>query len=189
MQRGRKKGQTDKAPRVSTRVDEHMLTVKGIEQRDVKPFDGEGAEYNRRLIRHALEVHQLSVGVDKKDANSLMNAFICYLQLCDKNGIKAGTMGASSAMGVTHMTIDNWTKDHRPEFQELGVTIKSVLANVREGLVADGKLNPVIGIFWQRNFDRLRNDTEQVQNVQDTNDDSTETFADIKRRYADLLKE
>lgn len=187
MPRG--KGKRDSKPRDASLTDANSLTVKGIEQHEIKPFDGEGAEYNRRLIRHALEVHQLSVGVDKKDAASLMNAFVCYLQLCDKNGIKAGTMGASSAMGINYTTIENWTKDSRPEFQELGVTIKSVLANVREGLVADGKLNPVIGIFWQRNYDRLRNDTEQVQNLQEANDDSNETYADIKRRYADLLKE
>ncbi|CAJ0600759.1 unnamed protein product [Cylicocyclus nassatus] len=33
---------------------------------------------------------------------------------------------------------------------------------LREGLMADGKVNPVTGIFWQKNYDGLRDQQEVV---------------------------
>ena len=55
-------------------------------------------------------------------------------------------------------------------------------------MVSDSKINPVIGIFWQRNFDGLRNDTEQVQANQEQDDDFA-TAKSYKEKYKNLIGE
>ena len=32
----------------------------------------------------------------------------------------------------------------------------------REGLMADGKVNPVTGIFWQKNYDGMKDQSEVI---------------------------
>jgi hypothetical protein len=45
------------------------------------------------------------------------------------------------------------------------VTIKKgmdILSEIRESLMSSGKLNPVTGIFWQKNFDGLK-DIQEIE--------------------------
>jgi hypothetical protein len=86
-----------------------------------------------------------------------------------------------------------WSRGSRGEvFQRFAKSILQALSVIREDLVADGKIHPIVGIFWQRNYDGLRNDTEQVQNntaIDDGQGDEFSSVSEIKKRYGDLLKE
>ena len=174
----------------------YTMTVKTLEQRQIKPMDGEDAEYNSRLIHHALEIAAIAPprtgrGHTDDDVPVLTDSLLKYFQVCEKNGIRPGSMGACCAMGIDHDTLMSWTRDkNRARLKEFAITVVHTMSAIREGMISAGKLNPVIGIFWQRNFDGLRNDTEQVQAAQQADDNGGyDTVSEIKKRYGDLLKE
>jgi hypothetical protein len=170
----------------------YTITKKYAETHNLAPMDGEEAEFNRRTISHALAVASLAPvrgrALGLEDLPALREAFLNYLELCDQNGMRAGMQGASAALGVDYSTVTKWANGIRgKEFQELALTIKQVLATAREEMVATGKLNPVIGIFWQRNYDGLRNDTEQVQSAQALEEESFDRNGSYKDKYKKLI--
>lgn len=145
--------------------------------------------YNARIIQHAMQIQQISETADVNDVESMRQAFLAYLQLCLADGCKITNLGACAAMGVEYTTVDYWLKsDHRPDHKKLAQMVKRTCALAREQLISDGQLNPVIGIFWQRNYDGLRNDTEQIQNsIRDAADYEKKTAAELMEKYADQI--
>lgn len=154
-----------------------------------KPFSGADEEYNARHIEHIMRIHEIASGADIKDPVSLKSCFINYLMLCQQDGFKIGQIAACAAMGISRMTLHNWLSSNREEYRQLANFVQTTCALSREELIADSKINPVIGIFWQRNFDGLRNDTEQQQTAKETEDSSMETAADYMKKYGKLIEE
>ena len=151
------------------------------------PLEGEDREYNTRQIDHIMKIHEISMTVDRNDVESLKSAFINYLILCQKDGFKVGNMAACAAMGISCHQLDGWIKQNKPGFKELALFVKETCSVFRESLIADQKLNPVIGIFWQRNYDGLRNDTEQQQSLQEMNDNDNASISDYRKKYGNLI--
>ena len=145
-------------------------------------------DYNSRLITHIMRIHEIAATADHKDINTLKSCFINYLQLCQEDGFSVSNIAAYSAM---HFSRDAWQKFSRkedPEVREFASMVKQTCAMFRENLVSDGKLNPVIGIFWQRNFDGLRNDTEQVQAAQEMADNEEFSASNsYKDKYKNMI--
>ena len=146
-------------------------------------------EYNTRLIAHIMQVQEIATHVDKRDPVSLRSAFINYLRLCQENGFRVSNMAAYCAMGVSHTCVDTWLKSNKEEFKELALFVKTTCALSREELISDNKLNPVIGIFWQRNFDGLRNDTEQQQVIPGNDSDDMTSAQEYRQKYGKLIEE
>lgn len=167
------------------------LSVKRMKKDGAIMREPEALELNRAMIQHAMEIQQLSTTCDRNDIESVRSTFMNYMALCQKNGMKPGNIGLCTALGVNISTLDGWTKnDKKPEFREFAIAVKGMIATVREGMIADGLINPVIGIFWQRNYDGLRNDTEQIQNPNE--DDSDQGFSspsEVIKKYGNLLQE
>ena len=86
----------------------------------------------------------------------------------------------------TSKHFDAWSKKDNPEIREFAGMVRGTCSMFREALVTASKLNPVIGIFWQRNFDGLRNDTEQVQSVQEQEDYSNSSNK-YREKYRNLI--
>lgn len=146
--------------------------------------------YNARVITHAISIQQISENANINDVESLKSAFYAYIQLCMQDGCKVTNLAACAAMGVDNRTVQNWLhNDRRPEYQKLARIVQSTCALSREQLITDGQLNPVIGIFWQRNYDGLRNDTEQIQSIQDNDTFEKKTAAELINKYADQLQD
>lgn len=141
---------------------------------------------NAVRIQHVIAVQEIASRADRKDLLSLKSCFLQYLQLCQADGCSVGNLGAYAAMGFMHNEFEMWAKYGDEERKEFVRFIKSTCALFREGLVSDGKINPVIGIFWQRNFDGLRNDTEQIQAIKDQEDLSGESNS-YRKRYGNLI--
>lgn len=148
----------------------------------------EDIDYNARLIDHVIKIHEIALHADVNDLNSLKSCFFNYLKLCQENGMKVGNLAACAAMGIDRFKLENMLRSKDPDKQEFAKLVKSCCSLSREELIADQKINPVIGIFWQRNFDGLRNDTEQIQPVQGQEDEEI-AADDYRKRYSDLLKE
>jgi len=149
----------------------------------------EEIEYNARLIEYSLKIQQIAGQTDRKDPVSVRSAIAAYFELSSAYGFKISNLSACAAIGIDRKTLYDWRNGARQEFREIANMVLSVCCLSREQLIADGKLNPVIGIFWQRNFDGLRNDTEQQQNIETDSDSETLTASEYKAKYAGMLSE
>lgn len=192
--KGRPYGAKDKKPR--KRGDErkkYTVSEKALAQRHengeknkIKLVTPEQIDYNTRLINHIMQISEIASHANLKDINSLKACFVQYLQLCQANGMPVQNLAAYSAMGFYNYSVfDYYCKKDDPEWRAFTSSVKSVCAMFREGMITDNKLNPVIGIFWQRNYDGLRNDTEQVQSAQEVDEDRGNTG--YKEKYKKLI--
>ena len=87
-----------------------------------------------------------------------------YLETCAKYDMKIGNQAAYAAIGIDKGIAWEWvnrctTNPARTDFIK---KVQKVCALYREGLMQDGKVNPVTGIFWQKNYDGMKDQTEMV---------------------------
>lgn len=178
--RGRPKGSKDKKPR---KLNEMSLANKNC----MAPYEApDEINYNSRQIEHTIRIHEIAKHADKKDIETLRSCFIAYLQLCQGDGFKVSNLGSYAAMGMTQDEFVRFSKKDDPAIRELVSFVKTTCALNRELLISENKLNPVIGIFWQRNYDGLRNDTEQQQTVAEMNDNYNNSNT-YREKYKNLV--
>jgi len=163
-------------------------TANGKKNFDITPKNDAEKDYNSALIQHIMAINEIATHADRNDLNSLKSCFANYLQLCYQDGMPISNLQAYASMGFSMSDFQYWSKKDDPERRAFISTVKSTCAMSREGQVASGKLNPVIGIFWQRNYDGLRNDTEQIQAIQET-DENYEGSSSYKEKYKKLIGE
>ena len=102
--------------------------------------------------------------VDKTSVPALEHRFLEYINYCAENDIKLGNQVCYIALGISKDDVYNWehgrsmTSAHCDFIKK----IKSICAGNREFLMQDGKINPITGIFWQKNYDGLR-DTQNIE--------------------------
>lgn len=150
--------------------------------------------YNDKLIAHSLKVVEISQKANISEPESLRDCFMEYLKLCQSDGFRIGNVGACSALGISYKTLYAWSagtkRSDDPRYKQLATLISSICSTSREQMINDSKINPVIGIFWQRNFDGLRNDTEQQQDNQNISDnDNILSASEYREKYGKLLEE
>ena len=176
----------------------YTLTEKALAQRkEASPMvdysrpakNEEEMVYNAKSIEHILMIQEIASHADRSDPMSLRSCFINYLKLCQQDGMKVGNLAAYAAMGVDGNTVSSWLRSDRQEYKQLALFVKQACSLFREGMVADQKLNPVIGIFWQRNYDGLRNDTEQQQSIEQQDNENEMSSREYVKKYGKLLEE
>ena len=183
--RGKRKGDHNKNP--------YKMTPAALAQRRnntaLLPADTpEERILNARQIEHIIRVHEIASTADKRDLVSLKSCFISYLKLCQEDGFKVGNLAAYASMGFDYKSFLHFSQKDDPEIKAFCRFIKTTCAMFRENMVSENQLNPVIGIFWQRNFDGLRNDTEQVQTISERDDEYSGSKG-YKDRYRKLIGE
>lgn len=146
---------------------------------------------NSRYISHTLEIQQIGMGSDPNNIEDLKSRFIQYLQVCAKNDMKLGNLAAYCAMGITKDMAYHWEHGNSKgaEHKAFIRFVKSVIAAYRETAISEGKINPVIGIFWQKSFDGLNEMAEyeasnQLEGVTERMD-----AEQIAEKYQGLLPE
>ena len=179
---------TDK-PKRKYNVSEKALAQRRNNRQIKAAETPEEFESNSRSIEHIMRIYQIAQTADRKDPVSLRAAFINYIRLCQEDGFPVLNMAAYAAMGVDRKVIHYWRKSENKEYKDLAEFVTSICALAREDKISSGKLNPVIGIFWQRNFDGLRNDTEQIQTVDDDQGHDGMTASEYRKKYGKLLEE
>ena len=193
---GRPKGAKDKKKRVNKNG--YTVSEKALAQRQLNVLHNtttkvavteEGRQYNARLIDHIMRINEIATHADRSDLLSLKSCFIAYLQLCQEDGFSVSNLSAYASMGFpSHKHFEIFSQKDNPEIRAFCGFVKQTCSMFRENMVSDSKINPVIGIFWQRNYDGLRNDTEQVQSTQEQDDDFA-TAKSYKEKYRNLIGE
>ena len=154
-------------------------------------LDNLPAGTNAKYIQHTIECQKIGVGVDRSNVEDLKARFIQYLQLCADNDMKVGNMAAYCAMGITKDVAFDWEHGRSAGKEHTAFIrfVKSVIAAYRETALADGEINPILGMFWQKSFDGLNELAEyeasnMIEGVQEHMD-----AQQIAEKYQDLLPE
>lgn len=102
--------------------------------------------------------------VDKSDVHALEERFWKFVDYCMENDVRITNQVTYLAMGITKDDVYHWEngQTRTPEHGELIKKVKSFCAGYREMLGADGKLNPVTLVWWQKNYDGLVDKSEVV---------------------------
>lgn len=127
--------------------------------------------------------------IDTTDPDQLKQRTIDYLNYCIDNDIRPGNMGLYSAWGLSrqavHQTISRGASSARLDIMQKSLQI---MATIRESLMSGGKINPVTGIFWQKNFDGLT-DTQSIEitpNVQQQPQYSNEDLLRMRQERREI---
>ena len=102
--------------------------------------------------------------VDKSDVDALEKRFWNFVDYCMEHDVKVTNQVTYLAMGITKDDVYNWENDRTRSqaHSELIKKVKSFCAAYREMLGADGRLNPVTLVWWQKNYDGLVDKSEVV---------------------------
>lgn len=141
----------EQPPKLPTAKKNRNSPVIGDNGIDTKP--GDNSKYATVLMELASWPK-----TDKTDIEELDNRFMEYLQYCASNDIKIGNQMAYLALGLSKD--DVYDMEHGRKLgnsaSEFIKKVKQICAGNRELLMQDGKVNPITGIFWQKNYDSMK---------------------------------
>ena len=141
---------------------------------------------NARYANFTLAVAAIGRGANYSNVDDLRLRFYTYLELSQLTNMKISNMTALLSIGMTFSKAQ-WQAAHGPEpIRDLLTEIQAVCAGYREMVTADGKLNPVTSIFWQKNFDDMKDRREQEIMVKDPLGE-VKTKEEIQKKYADII--
>ena len=122
--------------------------------------------------------------LDYNDVPEMERRFNRYLQLCAEYDQKVSNLGAYTAIGVPKQTVDHWKNEPKtnPERWDFIKKVQQICAFYRENMMAEGKVNPVVGIFWQKNYDGFKDQQEVVLTPNDPLGDEASEKA-LKSKY------
>ena len=116
---------------------------------------------NSKIAGFLLEVGRWPAP-DKSNAQELEDRFWRYVDLCNERDVRVTNQVAYFAMGISKDDVYNWENGltRSSEHRELIKKVKAFCGSYREMLGADGRLNPVTLVWWQKNYDGLVDKSE-----------------------------
>lgn len=139
--------------------------------------------YNTRMVAFMREILPTEP-LDPNDVAEMERRFVRYLQLCEKYDIKVGNMQAYAAIGITKDKAYEWVtrRSSNQERYRFIKNVQSICGMYREMLMQDGKVNPVTGIFWQKNYDGMKDQQDVVLTPNNPLGDQPDTEK-LRQRY------
>lgn len=125
-------------------------------------------EENKALTAYALGVFENATQnlVNLDDPEEVHRAISDYFADCGRRGLRPGNLGMYAWLGLSRQdvsnAIDGRSKRLNPATIDIIKKAKIALGSYREMLGSTGKINPVTLIFWQKNWDGLRDQQEIV---------------------------
>ena len=138
-----------------------MPRKKKVEEAEQQPYPAKG---NARYIDFLMAISPEGQ-LDPHDVEEMKRRFKHYLKTCGEFDMKVGNMNAYYAIGISRQQASMWVHDTKPqnaERRDFIEQVQSICGGYREILMQDGKVNPVTGIFWQKNFDGFRDQQEVI---------------------------
>lgn len=105
----------------------------------------------------------------KAPVEKLLERFVEYVEYCQMNDIKMSNQTCYLAMGLEAQTLRTWASGSSPTIEHtfMAKTILQFLSANRELQMVQGKLNPIVGIWWQKNYDGFTDQQELVISSRD----------------------
>lgn len=101
--------------------------------------------------------------IDHASVDALEERFWKFVEFCGENDIRVTNQLAYFALGINKDNVYDWEngRGRTPAHSDFIKKIKSFCSTFREMLGADGRLNPVTLVWWQKNYDGFV-DNQQV---------------------------
>ena len=140
--------------------------------------------YNSRRVRFMMEIMPKEP-LDHNDVAEMERRFANYLFLCEQYDMKIGNQAAYLAIGIDKGTAWDWLNrsSTNPARYDFIKKVQYICATAREGLMEDGKINPVVGIFWQKNYDGLKDQQEVVLTPNTSSLGEQKTAEALREKY------
>ena len=133
-----------------------------IGENGLKPISD---EENALFCRCAQNVFN-SPKVNLKNPQEVEEAIDNYFRDCIDKGLRPGNIGLYTVLGLTKQDVSNailgYSKVLPPATIDFIKKAKGALAAYRVLLGSHGKINPVTLIFWQKNYDGLRDQQDII---------------------------
>ena len=143
---------------------------------------------NAKYANFVLAVAAIGRGADKNDVNDLRMRFYAYVELAAQTNNKLSNMNAYMSMGLTASRVSQLMAHGTQDQKDLLEEVKMICGGYRESLMSDGQLTPSTGMFWQKNFDGLRDQTEHIVTPGDPLGEMR-SKREIAEKYADIIME
>ncbi|MDD4370958.1 MAG: hypothetical protein PHD56_07790 [Anaerostipes sp.] len=113
------------------------------------------------LTRVSIEIWNMEP-INIREPEAVKKRIEEYLNHCIDKGFRPGNMGMYTAIGMSKQGIDLFIK-RNPKHPSVPIIQKGkqLMSMYRELLMVNGKVNPVTGIFWQKNYDGLK-DVQEI---------------------------
>ena len=141
---------------------------------------------NARYANFTLAVAAIGRGADHNNIDDLRLRFYTYLELTQQTNMKISNMTAYLSIGMTQNKANYLAQNGTEQMKDLLTEIQAVCAGYREMVTADGKLNPVTSIFWQKNYDGMKDKQEQEVIIKDPLGE-IKSKEEIQKKYADII--
>lgn len=129
--------------------------------------------------------------IDLHNSEQLKSRLVEYFSYCAQKGVKPGVAGLSLALGTNRQRLweinndayseHRLVKDMPKECRDLIKKAYLMLESLWESLASNGKINPVLAIFFGKNHFGYKDQTEQVVVTKDTDNDYS--AEEIAKRY------
>lgn len=139
--------------------------------------------YNTQKIAFLMQIMP-EEPLDYDDVDEMRRRFRRYLELCKAHDVKIGNMSAYTAIGIDGKIADDWDNNPRANPERTGFIkkVKRICASYREILMNDGQIRDAVGIFWQKNYDGMKDVHESVNYNVDPLADSAR-LSQLQARY------
>ena len=155
--------------------------------KDYSVISGSNVDISEDDNKTYLDMLQESFNVSKPDLQDPLQvnrAIQAYFERCYKHNLRPGNMGIYNALGITRQDVNDYLNGKRKApnsaFIDTLKKIKSSMAEYRELLGTEGKINPATLIFWQKNHDSFT-DVQQLE--------ITSTGAPTEEKSVDELRQ
>ncbi len=159
--------------------------IKREDNAKVALQEGESTRY----IQQMLVAKSFSSNANVNDPASLRGCFYDYLDFCAHNDLRLTLRQVCSAMGINMNQLKAWktgrSRSKDPRYRELAEEITEMMADYRELLMLNGKVNPVVGIWWQKAYDGMTEEPpREAESI--TALGEQRSAAEIAEKYANL---
>ena len=125
--------------------------------------------------------------VDKTDVAQLDERFVQFVNFCAENDVRITNQTAYLALGISKDEVYDWGNGHTRDkaHADFIKKVKAFCSAYRELLGAEGKLNPVTLVWWQKQYDGMVDKQELVltPNTQRLSDGD---YQEIAEKYKQL---
>lgn len=166
----------------------NMAGGMSIESMAKRINDVDASRKNARYANFVLAIAAIGRGADKNDVNDLRMRFYAYVELAAQTNNKLSNMNAYMSMGLTATKVSQLMQHGTQEQKDLLEEVKMICGGYRESLMSDGQLTPSTGMFWQKNYDGLRDATEHIVVPGDPLGEMR-SKREIQEKYADIIME
>ena len=119
---------------------------------------------------------------DPNNLQEIERRFRNYIQVCREYGFRISNMNAYTAIGIDEKKAYDWEHGANPEIRWFITKVKRKCSSYRELLGTEGKIHPATLIFWQKNYDGLKDEQEHVITANNNFGDSVDK-EELSKRY------